>query len=167
MLWFLLAALPVVISNEGLPHALRAILMLPPVIILAAVGGVALYNVFTKYAPRNFLRGAAVIVIVIVTAEAYQTYFLRWASNPNVHGAFAADYVAIGREMNRLPQGTPKYVVVEAGGVNIRGVPMPAQTVMFITNSFLPEMQAQKNIHYILPTDSHNIRENAGIFYIR
>src|SRR3972149_2724960 len=38
--WFAVAALPVVISNEGMPHALRAILMIPPVFFLAGIGGV-------------------------------------------------------------------------------------------------------------------------------
>ncbi|MBI2889094.1 MAG: glycosyltransferase family 39 protein [Candidatus Liptonbacteria bacterium] len=165
--WLLLAALPVVISNEGLPHALRAILMIPPVIILAAVGGVALYNMVKKKTPQFFLHAAAVIVIVIVMVEAYSTYFTRWANSPNVQGAFAADYVAIGRAINELPKEAPKYVIVEASGVDVRGIPMPAQTVMFITDSFLPETQKLKNIRYILPSESHNIPENARIFYIR
>ncbi|HUZ93236.1 MAG TPA: hypothetical protein VNG29_04580, partial [Candidatus Paceibacterota bacterium] len=43
-LWFILAMLPVVLSDEGIPHALRSILMIPPVIIFAAIGGVALYR---------------------------------------------------------------------------------------------------------------------------
>jgi hypothetical protein len=38
--WFIAAALPVVVSNEGLPHALRAILMMPAIFILAGFGGV-------------------------------------------------------------------------------------------------------------------------------
>ena len=36
--WLAIAALPVVISNEGLPHSLRAILMIPPVFIFSAIG---------------------------------------------------------------------------------------------------------------------------------
>ncbi len=166
-LWLFLAALPVVISNEGLPHALRAILMLPPVIILAAVGGIALYTTASRYLPPLFLRPLMLILILILILEPFGTYFTRWANNPNVQGAFAADYVAIGREINRLPQETPKYIIVEAGGVGVRGVPMPAQTVMFITDSFLPETQKLKNIRYILPSESHNIPENARIFYVR
>ncbi|MBI2594939.1 MAG: glycosyltransferase family 39 protein, partial [Candidatus Colwellbacteria bacterium] len=46
--WLGAAMLPVVISNEGMPHALRAILMIPPVFILSAVGGMAIYNFFAR-----------------------------------------------------------------------------------------------------------------------
>ena len=41
--WLFFAALPVVVSNEGLPHALRSIIMIPPVFILAGFGGIWLY----------------------------------------------------------------------------------------------------------------------------
>ncbi|MBI2623346.1 MAG: glycosyltransferase family 39 protein [Candidatus Liptonbacteria bacterium] len=164
--WAFLAALPVFISNEGLPHALRAILMIPPVIILAAAGGIALYNSIKKRTPSFFLDAAAVIVIVIVMVEPYTTYFTKWARNPNVQGAFAADYVALGREINALPADVPKYVVVEAGGVDVRGVPMPAQTVMFITDSFTPEKRKEKNIHYVLP-GAENPPLEAKVFHIK
>src|SRR3989338_5776316 len=54
-LWFLLAMLPVVISNEGIPHALRSILMIPPVIILAGIGGVWLYEIISAKI-RNYTK---------------------------------------------------------------------------------------------------------------
>jgi 4-amino-4-deoxy-L-arabinose transferase-like glycosyltransferase len=41
--WMILAALPSAASDEGIPHALRAILMLPPAMILAAQGRWWLY----------------------------------------------------------------------------------------------------------------------------
>jgi len=43
-LWIILAALPAAVSDEGIPHALRSILMLPPAMIFAAIGGVWLYR---------------------------------------------------------------------------------------------------------------------------
>ena len=48
----------------------------------------------------------------------------------------------------------------------MRGVPMPSQTVMFVTDTFLPEGQAKKNIHYVLPKDEESIPEGALKFYI-
>ncbi|MCR4328156.1 MAG: glycosyltransferase family 39 protein [Patescibacteria group bacterium] len=165
--WLGLAALPVVISNEGLPHALRAILMIPPVIILASVGTVALYNTLKAYLPKIIFLSTFYILISLMIIEPFNTYFLRWAHNSNTQGAFAADYVAIGHEINLLPKKTQKYMVIEAGGVDIRGIPMPAQTVMFITNSFLPENQIEKNIHYILPADRITIPSNAEMFEIK
>jgi hypothetical protein len=81
--------------------------------------------------------------------------------------AFNADYVAIGRELNALPAATPQYVVVDATGVMVRGIPMPAQTVMFITDTFEPEEQAAKNIHYVLPGDETGIPDGAIVVHLR
>ena len=92
-----------------------------------------------------------VLLLFIVFAEAYYSYFIRWAKNPNTAGAFAANYVEISRELNSLPVNQPKYVIVNAGGMDVRGLPMPTQTVMFITDTFTPEKQARENIHYLLP----------------
>ena len=39
--WFSFMTLPATLTREGLPHALRAIGMLPPIMILAAIGGIA------------------------------------------------------------------------------------------------------------------------------
>ena len=99
--------------------------------------------------------------------QAYYSYFVAWANNPNVQGAFAADYVALGRKLNSLPISMPKYVVVQAGGVTVNGIPMPAQTVMFITNTYAPESQRAKNIYYVLPNEEKNIPAGAEIFYIK
>ena len=166
-LWFLLAMLPVVISNEGIPHALRSILMIPPVIILAGVGGIAAYDFLKKYIRTFLLPAAATVFLAILTFQGYYSYFVAWANNPNVPGAFAADYVELGRKLNSLPVNIPKYIVVQAGGVSVNGMPMPTQTVMFITGTFLPEWQKAKNIYYVLPDEEKNIPAGAEKFYIR
>lgn len=173
--WLILAVLPVVFSNEGIPHALRSILMLPALILLAAWGGVWLYDRlldFARLSPnmgrlRKILKVAAGIVLVLLIFEAYTTYFILWGKNPNTPGAFAADYAAIAKEINALPASTPKYVVVDAGGVLIRGIPMPSQTVMFLTDSFVEASRQAKNIHYILPQDEATIPPGAIKFYLR
>jgi hypothetical protein len=112
-LWLALGGLPGVISNEGIPHALRSILVLPPAMILAA---------------------------------AYLQYFVVWATNPVVAELSMRVTLSLGREINALPQSTPKYVVADVSGLVTGGIPMPAETVMFITDSFLPEEQASTNI---------------------
>lgn len=165
--WLILATLPVIISSEGLPHALRSILMLPPVMLFAAAGGVYIYEKLAAAGKIRFAAWSAGILAVILIAQAYISYFLVWANNPNTAGAFSANYVALGRELNSLPPDIPKYVIVQAGGVDVRGIPMPAQTVMFITDTFLPEGRRVKNIHY-LPPDRENEIPSGGLrFYIK
>ncbi|MDP3991499.1 MAG: glycosyltransferase family 39 protein [Candidatus Colwellbacteria bacterium] len=154
IVWFIVAALPVVISNEGMPHALRAILMIPPVFILSAIGGIWIYQfLLEKLKNPQLIKIGVTLLLITFAAEAYYTYFIRWAKNENTAGAFAANYVEIGRELNSLPVDQPKYVIVNAAGFDVRGLPMPTQTVMFLTDTFTPEKQARKNIHYIIPGD--------------
>ncbi len=162
--WLVIAALPVVISNEGLPHVLRAIIMIPPIFVLAGFGGIYIYEKILTVINNNkinLLRWGVAIFIIILIIQGYQSYFIGWGKNPNVQGAFAADYVQIGRELNSLPKETPKYVIVEARGADVRGIPMPTQTIMFITDTFTPEKQKEKNIFYVLPDKINQIPQNS------
>jgi 4-amino-4-deoxy-L-arabinose transferase-like glycosyltransferase len=149
--WFILALAPVVFSSEGIPHALRSILLVPPVFLLSAVGAMETHNFFRYKFSKRTLNIASAAVLLLIAFYGYKEYFWDWAHNPNVAGAFNADYVKIGQELNSVPKETPKYVIVEAGGVLVNGIPMPAQTVMFITDTFTPEKQKDKNMHYVLP----------------
>jgi len=165
--WFILATIPVVVSNESLPHALRSILTVPPVFILAALGGIKLYAFLKKYVRQYWLIPATIVFLSLLVFEAYNTYFVLWANNQNTADAFNADYVRIAEEINQLPKELPKYVIVEANGVPVRGIPMPAQTVMFITDTYSPENQNAKNIHYILPGQENEIPRGALVFHLR
>lgn len=165
--WFLLAFLPVALSDEGIPHALRAILTLPPAMIFGAIGGLWAYRFIRAHWGWKLSIAASGIFLASVTIFPYMQYFVIWANDPNVAGAFNADYVTIGREINSLPSSTPKYVVVEAGGVMTRGLPMPAETTIFITDTFLESEQKDKNVHYLLPEEADKIPPGAITFYIR
>ncbi len=166
--WIIIAGLPAAASNEGIPHALRSILMLPPAMIFAAIGGVWLYQIIERFGEK-FARITAFIFLFTVCIFGYVNYFVIWAQNPNVPGSFNADYVTIGNEINALPTSTQKYVVINAGGVMTRGFPMPVETTMFITNSFLPDEATAKNIRYLLPNETSTIpagTSSSDIFYI-
>lgn len=184
MFWILIASLPVVISNEGLPHALRAILMLPPVLIFAAMGGIVLYEFIKEWVIENshletdikhkktrvnlvLFKIATGVFLTLLIFEAYNTYFNLWGENPNVSGAFNEDYLYTARLLNSMPASTPKYVMVQAGGVLVRGIPMPAQTIMFMTDTFTPEKQREKNIHYVLPDHANAIPKDAFVVTLK
>ncbi len=164
--WLILAFAPVVISDEGLPHALRSIMMLPPLMLLAGYGAAILWDWVRSESPAlGVILGLTTAALLVVNA--YISYFVLWGENPNVQGAFAADQVEISRRINALPDEVPKYVVVDAGGVLVRGIPMPAQTVMFITGTFLPEDRRAKNVRYLLPGQTSQIPAGAATFHIR
>jgi hypothetical protein len=165
--WFFLAALPVVVSNEGLPHALRAILMIPPVMLLAACAGLWLHETVRRLTQTFWIPAMSAVFLSLLALEAYTTYFSLWAAHPDTPHAFAADYTAIGRRIRALPRETPKIVVVNAGGVPVRGIPMPAQTVMYLTDTFRPEKQREKNVYYLLPGQESNLPPGSAVFHLR
>ncbi len=167
--WLVFGILPAAASDEGIPHALRSILALPPAMILATLGGVWLYRIIKKHWNTRGAQAVAIIFLVAVGVFGYYDYFIVWAQNPNVPGAFSANYVTIGDQINALPTSTPKYVVVNAGGVLARGIPVPAETTMFITHSFTTADAAAANIHYLLPNQTSTIpagTPSADVFYI-
>jgi hypothetical protein len=142
---------PAFLTTESLPHALRSILALPAAILIATLGGIWVYDIISKWSPRFVLRTITVVFVAVVSLHAYMWYFHDWAPRQEVQDAFATNYVAIGRLINALPADLPKYVTVQPSSVDVRGIPVRAQTTMFITDTFLPEGQAAKNVHYVLP----------------
>ncbi len=167
--WFIFGILPAAASDEGIPHALRSILALAPALIFATLGGVWLYRAIKKHWNVALAKSLMIIFIVTVAGWGYYDYFVIWAQNPNVPGAFSANYVDIGRAINALPASTPKYVIVNAGGVPVRGIPTPAETTMFITHSFTAADATAANIHYLLPDQASTIpagTPSADVFYI-
>jgi len=173
--WFFLGLLPVVFSSEGIPHALRALLVMPPVFIWAAEGCWWLYCELTRYHaqahpyPHRALLANTLVLLFFLAAMGaleYNRYFHTWGKNPNTYYAFNGNYVAIGQEINALPVDTPKYVLVKAGGTLVNGIPMPAQTVMFVTNTFTKEKQTAKNVHYLLPGEETSVRDPRAHWFI-
>lgn len=178
--WFVLAAIPVVISNEGIPHALRSILMLPPAIIFAALGGIWVYQKFSTKssglagALKNFSLYLFLFSLVI---HSYFTYFVFWANDQNTAWAFDQSSLVLGERLNSLPKNVQKYVIVETRGVEvpivdglsgkIKLIPMSAQTVMFITNTYLAKNQQTKNIYYLVSNEEKTLPADAAKFYIK
>ena len=170
--WIAVSLLPVVISNEGIPHALRAIIAIPGVMIAAAVGMDFLWAKLKAWfsAGKNgafLFKVCAGTALSFLVVEPFIMYFVLWGKNPNVAGAFNQNYVEIARSINSLPKETEKYVVVLAGGAEARGIPIPAQTVEFMTASFTEKGMEERHIRYFrsfgeLPKG----REGAVIFVI-
>ncbi len=169
--WFFIGLIPVVISNGGIPHALRSVLVAPVAMLFAAQGlwwifqfidhryrmqDVHEINVSMPLHHRLYLKESTLVsttVIIIFLAAIgfaeFDKYFNRWATNPNVADAFSKRYSDIAQQINALPPSRYKYVVVNAEGILVNGIPMPAQTVMYLTDTWTPAKQKAKNIYYL------------------
>jgi 4-amino-4-deoxy-L-arabinose transferase-like glycosyltransferase len=149
LLWLFLGAVPAVLSAENMPSAIRSILMIPPIFCLAAVAAHRLYQWLAPRAPKPAVQAASALLVAALTFECYHSYFDTWAKNPNVPITFDASSVDIVNHINALPKTAPKYVVpVTLGDTN--GMPAPAQTIMFLTQSYTARQREDTNIHYII-----------------
>ncbi len=152
LVWFAAMLLPAILTYEGLPHALRAIGVIPVCYIFAAIGAYFLFKQLFKFVSFNKLNKGlftafCILVILGCSYAQFDKYFINWARQPDVKNAFASSYVKIGNYLNDLPSGVNKYVIVNQSGVLINGIPMPAQTVMFIENT----QQRNQQTKYLLP----------------
>ncbi len=176
--WLFFLSLPATLTREGLPHALRAIGLIPPVMILAGVGAWRslefvlnrLENQKIKW-PQYAAQLARikkevvllfVLILLLVPVFTFRQYFVRWANNPNTYFAFSTDLWHLGQFLNKLPAETQKYVIVNVPGVEVRGISMPSQTIMFATDTFRDEAKQEKNFTYILPNELEKINVDTG-----
>lgn len=186
--WFAVMLLPAVISYEGIPHALRAIIVAPAVMIFCALGLAWLIEkiilqidkLALKFpeSPKQVSRIKKELLVLLfvflitVSIQAYRQYFIQWAGSPNIYYAFNENYRELGSCVKLSSKDKKKYVIINADGVKIRGIPMPSQTVMFITDTFSPEKQKEKNIFYALPENIDDFisevkkEKNAQIFML-
>lgn len=173
--WFGSMILPAAFSSEGLPHALRVIIVAPVIYIFAGIGTLWLFRVLRKWYQAydiNPIHASRIVTTVLIVflfsigVAQFDKYFNSWGKNQNVLNAFSNNYVKIAEEIKNLPENQLTYVVVEAGGALVDNIPMPAQTVMFLTDTSTEEKQKLKNIFYILPEDRANIPYNAKVFVL-
>ncbi len=183
--WFFLGLLPVVLSAEGIPHALRAIVVVPVVYLFVAQG---LWWIFewskdhyqahdpkqrhislSKHSIAQSTFAIAFSLTVFLIADGiyeFKKYFHDWGPREVVKAHFNQNYVDIANRLNALPHSKVKYVLVNAGGTLVNGIPMPAQTVMYLTDTWTPEKQQAKNIYYLLPQQHANRQYLPGAMII-
>lgn len=173
--WILLGILPAALTNEGVPHALRSLLVAPAVYILAAEG---LWWIYTWarhwYAQRSVHPGedalvvtTALVALLIALAIGEGYRYSGWAHNPLTARYFNQNYVTIATHLNELPTSLPKYVVVRDSGITANGFAISAQTVMYLTDTFTPEKQQAKNLHYLHESQFHQHQYPAGSFVVQ
>jgi len=154
IIWLFIALTPVVISNESLPHALRSILAAPPVFILAAIGGLKIYEFLKSKLNKTLLLATCYLLLSLFVFEAYYIYFVAWGQNPNVKPAFAYNDSVIAKYLNSLPKEVPKYVIVSDFNSKIeRDNPISLQSILFLTDTFTNERRIKKNIVYVNEKD--------------
>jgi len=156
--WLFAMLLPGILTYEGIPHALRVIGVIPVAYIFAGIGGWWTYEKLKKIIKnRKLLLVFCLLFLVLVGLAEFNKYFFIWAKDKNVEGAFTKNFADIGYYLNSLPLGVEKYVIVNEPGVPVpwpNGIPMPAQTVMFIESTRFGHPQST----YLLPENLDQIK---------
>ncbi len=174
--WFLFFAFfimmaPAALTREGMPHALRSIGMIVSTMIIAAMGAAWLWSWVSstlekkltdpKYAAdqtrilriRKELMALAALGVILIALNTYHQYFNRFADHKETYFAFASDITNMGRFVRNIEGKTPVYVIANGIGDPVRGTPISAMPIMFLTDTFTPNKQEARQIRYISERD--------------
>ena len=167
--WFFVMLSPAFLTFEGIPHSLRAIGSFPAVFAFAGLGLDSIYY-YSRDWLKNLMKSRVNYLIISLSIVAllfsfifaqYYKYFYLWGQSKTVKGAFTQHFVDIGNYLNFLPVSAHKYVIVNEAGVPVPfpyGIPMPAQTVMFIQRT----KNKINNTLYILPKELPSLSLKSG-----
>jgi len=179
--WFFVMLLPGFLSTEA-PHALRAVGVIPIVMIFAARGFMWLFSAsesweaithpWESFRHNQFLTPVLVALALMAALGFYEynRYFNVWAPNQLTAAAFSANYVEIANQINAQPISKKKYVIVDAAtAIEAYGLPISAETVMFLTDTVLPSTQRAKNLTYLTASQAikYKFNSTASIWHIR
>mgnify|MGYP001601051410 CR=1 FL=1 len=140
--WLGIFLLPNILSTEGNPHALRALGVMPAVMIFAGIGLVWLYQKCQEYLAYRgqFLRIKKevfillIIFLLFISFSEFNKYFVRWASNIKTAEAFSQNQVKIADYLNATSKDIKKYVIWSSDDRPTgNDLPVSAQTVFFLT----------------------------------
>ena len=163
LIWLFFLSLPATLTREGMPHALRSIGMIPPVMIIAGFGA---YTLWEKLVHKKkisltlpFLKGklpsrlhrdweglVILLLLISIPLTTGYLYFGIWAHAPTTASAFSEDLSELARYVHSLPSSTVKYLVVD---LDHEGLPVSAQSVVYLTNTATLGTQREQNVIYL------------------
>lgn len=147
-LWLILAMIPVVFSDQAMPHALRSILMIPPLFGFAASGSQWIYEKMFEPLTISHRRVALIVIGLCIFLNTFFAYFVDWANRPEVAYAYTQQYVTLSDQIKAMPISTQKNVVLWSSDLSLCAPSICVQSVMFLTDTYLPEQQKEKNVYY-------------------
>jgi 4-amino-4-deoxy-L-arabinose transferase-like glycosyltransferase len=142
--WFFAMLMPEFLTNEGLPHALRAIGTIPVVFLIAATPLLWIGEKIKGLQWGMKLATTSILMFVFLGTGLFNLtkYFVFFAHNPHQHGAFNENYKHMARYLKELPAETHKYVLANAGGKMIdNGLPVTAQSLTFLTHGRVENLE--------------------------
>jgi hypothetical protein len=107
LLWLAIGAIPAILSGEGVPHALRSVLMLPAVVAIAGIGAHRAWGYTARSVPNAAWRAAILVPLLLSIAwHPYHTYFDLWLNHPEVPGHYSMPLVNLAGQFFSWASGT-------------------------------------------------------------
>lgn len=163
LIFFLVMLMPEFLTEEGLPHALRAIGTQAPVFLMATI----VVMLFVNYAKRRYpsarlaLFGLIFFMLLGGAVINLTKYFVFFAENPVQMGAFNKNFRNMAEYILALPEDSVKYIVPNGGGRMIdNGLPVSAQPIVFLTHG------KTKNVEFLNESSVLKMRKGNVIIFM-
>jgi len=141
--WFTIMLAPEFLTNEGIPHALRAIGTQPPVFILAALPFVWLLRQLNSPRPWKLAPVYAIILFTVIAMANLVSYYIVWGNASQAKGAFDQIFTEQAYFLNKIPATYSIYVLANGPGQTINnGFPVSSAVIEYLTHG-------RKNITFL------------------
>jgi len=151
--------LPSILTNEGLPHALRSIGALVPASLLVGF-------MLNKWAKNTTLKSIFIFLLVASAIINIYAYFILWGKSPEAYASFEFRLSGMGiylrQEMPQQPK-TNFYLVTNQDSFRTDAdLPVMVEPIRFYT------WQYRDRLKYILPDNFkiNDIQRPAEIFFL-
>lgn len=154
--------LPEILTNEGIPHALRAIGTIPGVYLVATWSILWVLDHFTQKNSRPIAVGIVVVALVLSSTFNLVRYFVFFAHSPEQYGAFNKNYTEMANYLISLPADVTKYVDANAGGTEINnGLPVTAEPIYYLTRGKV------QNLKFLTPNSEETLVTNQSVIVMQ
>jgi 4-amino-4-deoxy-L-arabinose transferase-like glycosyltransferase len=163
--WFFGFLAPEFLTNEGLPHSLRAIGILPVVYIFAAFFINFLIERAQKHSHILYATTLTIMIALLFISGlcSIVKYHILWAQNPNQASAFNQDLTDIAKYIQSLPEDKTIYVIAD----NMQRLPIlllneQSSNIIFITDTDYDKVDTNSNFIVLTPSpkDEFNAKLN-------
>ena len=129
--WFGVLLLPTLLSVEGVPHGLRSVGVIPPLVLLAGLGAETAWRAIEARAGRRSAVALALAAAVVMTGATTYRYFVGWGRDPATFAAHDGAYRAAAHALLAAPPGATRFLVANGNGYPHHGHPAEAEAYLF------------------------------------
>lgn len=147
--WFGAMSLPMILTAEGIPHALRLVGAMPVIFIWIGLG----VNYLAEKIPNKKWQYAFVAIVLLAAGGlGFKKYFIDFPSYAEAREAYSEDMVIMANDLKKSPEERENILLT--GGFGLK-------TVDFITHQEKPKMRQFETYqiadHLFLPADNFKI----------